>query len=445
MTLRLRKMAELSEQLRGVESDFAHWSGETAEGSPLCKHHNQMGRLTEQLRGMTGRIDEELRAIAQDGDDVLRQCRRLQKRILEVHRIWDYFRSKFGQRYVSWYQGYLDAAGEFAWLCYEPAVHLKKAQPLVFMNGDFSPFMLDRSSHFSPERAEGEQSPLYLRFVAALPVPVIGLPWYQVAHLADMVLIAHEVGHALWTDLGLEGDADAHLVAAAKSSALPRDRREAWTRWLPEVFADLYAVHVAGPAYVAALADLLAEAPDAVEAEFSAPPENAAHPPASLRIAIATKALERNGFTEEAAAANRAWHEQYTVDGSHLTDVDPIVTALTDGTYEGFQKQSMRERVRFDKALHDKAANTATGLVKGQPTKMSDVRALVAAARLAFDLAPGNTAPQRAVIARITELLDADTRRRRTPMRGRARPVAKTDLAAGAALYDLFDELEEDR
>ena len=40
--------------------------------------------------------------------------------ILDVHRIWEFFRSKLSQRYVDWFRPFLIAADEFVWDCYTP-------------------------------------------------------------------------------------------------------------------------------------------------------------------------------------------------------------------------------------------------------------------------------------------------------------------------------------
>ncbi|SFR29081.1 hypothetical protein SAMN04488564_1175 [Lentzea waywayandensis] len=439
MSLRERKLAELADQVRGVDADFECWLEETADGKPLRKHNSQVRRLTEQLRGLVDVISAEMDAIPADGDEVLRQCRKVQRRVLEVHRIWDYYRSKLGQRYVSWYQQYLAAADEFTWECYRlGAEHLGKDTALVFLNGDFSPFTLDRGRQFTPERAGGQQSIEYLRFVTELPVPVIGLPWYQLAHLADMVLVAHEVGHVVWTDLKLGSEAETHLLGAVAD--LPGDRRDAWLYWGPEVFADLYGVLAAGPAYASALADLLAADPDKVRAEF--PPESAAndHPPASLRIALVTKALRHNGFVEAADTRAAAWQENYPSSDPYLDDVDLVVPALLDGAYEGFQGATMLERVRFSQEQERQAALTAHAAAVGQSlTHTEDVRALVAAARLAFDRVPGDAEPQRAIVVKIQSVLD---NRRRNEARRTSVP-SSNDRAAGAALHALFEMTEK--
>lgn len=78
--------------------------------------------------------------------DILSQARELELDILEVHRIWEFFRSKLVLRSIDWFNPYLVAADEFAWACYEVAQknlkegHItkneRKEPPLVFFNGD---------------------------------------------------------------------------------------------------------------------------------------------------------------------------------------------------------------------------------------------------------------------------------------------------------------------
>jgi hypothetical protein len=86
-----------------------------------------------------------------------------------------------------------------------------KTPPLVFLSGEFSPFLHARQSPFDVEEvADAPDSLGFLQIISALPVPVIGLPWYQLTHLADAVLVAHEIGHDVERDLAMTGTIGEH-------------------------------------------------------------------------------------------------------------------------------------------------------------------------------------------------------------------------------------------
>ena len=68
----------------------------------------------------------------------------------------------------------------------------------MFLNGGISPFAISRGKAFQAEEVIGQAFPedrrlrMYLR---QIPVSVIGVPWFQVCHLPDILVLAHETGH----------------------------------------------------------------------------------------------------------------------------------------------------------------------------------------------------------------------------------------------------------
>ncbi|MCE6998162.1 hypothetical protein LZG04_25680 [Saccharothrix sp. S26] len=429
MTTVDRKVAELRHKLAGIDADFARWRAETEPGRPLRKHHTQVVRLTDRLGGVVARIAAELDAVA--GDDVLRECRRLQLRMLEVHRLWDFYRSKLNLRYVEWYRPFLTAVDEFAWLCYAPAAAASDREaPLVHLSGEFSPFTHLRETPFAVEEVPDALNTVdFLNVVTKLPIPVIGLPWYQLVHLPDVAVVAHEVGHAVERDFGLLGTVRALTRPVFRT--MPEVRRDAWDTWLPEVFADLYGVLAAGPAFAAALADLLVVDQARMEAELDGPV--LVHPPAAVRLAVTAKALAETGFPAARPAC-----------GPYEDDIDPMTTALLDGRYPGLGDRPLREVITFTAAQQANAVTAADGLLDHQRPETSDVRCLIAAARLAFDRRPAVFAPPPPgevnagdlVLDKVVKAVGDSSR----ADDGEAGPVVD-DRAAGAALYDLMDEM----
>ncbi|TQM85601.1 hypothetical protein FHX81_8095 [Saccharothrix saharensis] len=432
MTTVDRKVAELRHKLAGIGADFARWRAETEPGRPLRKHHTQVVRLTDRLGGMVGRIDGELdTVVAGGGDDVLRECRRLQLRMLEVHRLWDFYRAKLNLRYVEWYRPFLTAVDEFAWLCYAPAAAgSDREAPLVHLSGEFSPFTHLRETPFAVEDVpDALNTADFLGVVTKLPIPVIGLPWYQLVHLPDAPVIAHEVGHAVERDFGLLGTVRA--VTRPVFRTMPEARRDAWDTWLPEVFADLYGVLAAGPAFASTLADLLVVDDARMAAELTGPVQ--VHPPAAVRLALAATALAETGFPATPVAC-----------GPFEDDVAPMTGALLAGPYPGLGDRPLREVIAFTAAQQANAVTAADGLVDHQRPETSDVRCLIAAARLAFDRRPALFAPpppgevnaQDLVLDKVAKAVGDGSR----ADHGDDVPAAD-DRAAGVRLYDLIDEM----
>ncbi|MER5266010.1 hypothetical protein ABTZ99_28380 [Actinosynnema sp. NPDC002837] len=431
MTTTDRKVAELRHKLAGIDADFARWRAETASGRVLRKHHTQVVRLTDRLGGVVERIGAELDAVAADGADVLRECRRLQLRMLEVHRLWDFYRSKLNLRYVEWYRPFLTAVDEFAWRCYDPAAAGRDREaPLVHLSGEFSPFTHLRETPFVVEDVpDALDTADFLGVVTRLPIPIIGLPWYQLVHLPDAVVIGHEVGHAVERDFGLLGTVRALTRPVLRT--LPEARRDAWDTWLPEVFADLYGVLAAGPAFASALADLLVVDDARTAAEIDGPV--LVHPPAAVRLALTARALAETGFPAAGTPCGR-----------FEDDVAPMTTALLDGPYPGLGDRPLREVIAFTADQQRHAVTAADGLVDHQRPETSDVRCLIAAARLAFDREPALFAPpppdrvnaQDLILDKVAKAVGDGSR----ADVGEGGPVVD-DRAAGAELYDLIDTM----
>jgi hypothetical protein len=456
-----RKLAELERKLAGITAEFDWWRADAGENRPLRKHQSQITRLTDQLGGLAARVRDEIGQARADGGDILAAGRDLQLRMLEVHRLWDFFRSKLNLRYVAWFGPYLAVADEFAWACYQPALEhdgrdgvpaaAVKAAPLVFLSGEFSPFTHPRQTPFAVEDVEGAlDSTDFLQVLYALPVPVIGLPWYQVAHLPDVVAIAHEAGHDVARDFGLAAVTEAHLREATMT--LPGPVRNRWFGWLPEVFADLYGILCAGPAFASALADLLVADPALVAAE-SADPGPARHPPASLRIELAARALEQTGFPREAGAQRDAWAEAYGAAGPagpFLDSAEAVVRKLLEGQYPQFGNKRLPEVVAFTGPQQEAATAAAAAALAGQEPASDDIRCLVAAARLAFDRDPDgyhDAAVEGAMTAQelILEHAVAGLDDRPRASEDQPAPAPEQDRTAGADLLDLITSLARQR
>lgn len=462
MQIAERKVVELREKVAGITAEFALWLAESGDTRPLRKHHSQIVRLTDQLGGLAGAVSAEIDAVPLDGDDILDVGRDLQMRMLEVHRVWDFYRSKLNLRYVEWFRPYLGALDEFASACYEcaaqhdqrpnvPASALKAA-PLVFLSGEFSPFLHARQTPFDVEEVDDAPDTVaFLQLVNALPVPVIGLPWYQLTHLPDAVLIAHEIGHDVERSFQLTSTTRDQLRGV--QAQLPDGRRDGWFAWLPEIFADLYGVLAAGPAYVSALIDLLATDPTEVAAEPAAAPW-LPHPPAALRVAITTAALHRVGFRTEAASLRASWAQAYPSSPADAAapfadDVELVVATLAQGRYPQFGARALEQVVRFTAAQQTEATTACEAVRGGSVPPTADIRCLIAAARLAFDDGPDRyyvvpprrqKSPQQLILDRALDLIDDRPRSLPPPIGTRSLPAPNADRAAGATLLDLVTQ-----
>jgi hypothetical protein len=449
-----RKVVELREKLAGIGAEFDEWLKDAEPNMPLRKHQSQIERLKEQLCGMADAIEGRIDGLSGSPAQVLVDCRTLQALMLEVHRLWDYFRSKLSLRYVGWFRDYLSVADEFAWECYRPAQEAAgpdsaaalRGAPLVFLSGEFSPFTDPRETEFTVEKVPGMMDSEEFRgFLRALPIPLIGVPWYQVSHLPDVVLIAHEVAHDVEADFQLTETIASHLQRALKG--MGAGAADAWRLWLGEVWADLYAVLAAGPAFVAAMMDLLVADPVQIAVEASAPSRWDPHPPASLRMRLMTEALTKTGFGKEAGRLWNEWRASFpgAVAASFLAVSPCVVKELLSGCYPELCGQTLPEVLEFSKTMQRDAEAVRTAALEGIKPGAGEIRSLVAAARLAFDCDPGNytsaekrkKSPQGWILERALEKID--DKPRATDLEGSVSP--EDDRKAGAELLVRLEAL----
>lgn len=399
-----RKTSELQRKLASLSEEFAAWHELSEARHPLEKHQSQIRRVTAQLGALVAELSGEINATAGQGDGVLlRESVGLERKILEVHQVWEFFRSKLALRQVEFFQPYLRAVDELAWAAYKPArqryLELSgtdgrrvKEPPLVFLTSGASPFEISRERSFRDE-VPGRFSEAVRRVLESLPIPIVGVPWYQVSHLPDALVVGHEIGHVVEHDLRLTGTLE-RLVA---SCALADDHLPAWQAWAGEVFADVYGTLTTGPAFAGTLIDFLAADGDAVAGEWS--DASGVYPTSYLRVLLALHVLDRLGFHDDAATLEKDWREAYPEHAlaGWEDDVPRVADALLDGPYpelgEG-EEARLTSVLAFSKKQQKKALDDVERLLlKGKPSS-ADARIVFAAARLVFQKQPDRPDPE---------------------------------------------------
>jgi hypothetical protein len=451
-----RKLSELSAKLASVGRELAEWKEQSEEGGPLEKHHTQVRAVATALETLAQGIEARLAAAA-TGTAVLARAVSVELMILELHRIWEFFRSKLALRYVPWFRSYLLAADEFAWSCYRPAHNWvsagrAKEPPLVFFTGGSSPLTLPRGSAYVAEDVPGEalRTQQFQAMLRHLPIPVIGVPWFQLQHLPDAPVIGHEVGHDVEADLGLTPRMHELLDEALTASGADA-HRAAWHAWLGEVFADVYGALATGPAYVATLADFLVGDVREVARETPRGPDWGAYPPRALRVLLAAEVVAGCGLPDEARDLGKQWRDTY---GEHAApeferDLPVVVKALVAGPYEELGGGGLTTLVKFGASEQLQATRAASEATAGRSPDVDDVRVLTAAARLAFDADPqayGRKDAAQRILRRIEKAQASGTRAQvaagnRPTLSGRARD--ERDAAVGEHLFALVSEAHE--
>jgi hypothetical protein len=443
MTALDRKHSELRQKLRSVEAEFEEWRKATAPSDPqadpppepaLEKHYSQVLRVTRALEVFAQGVDADIRA-SRDAGDVLARSRLLQQEILEVHRLWQFFRSKLALRFVDWMAPSLAAADDLAFACYSPAQAAVPAEsamqlkepPLVYFSGASSPLAVARGETYEAEAVEDE--PLRRArpdLARRLPIAVVEIPWSQRSHLPDAPAICHEVGHIVEYDMQLTSRLHALLTTALDKRDAPPSRRGRWSVWLGEVFADVYGCLGAGPAFPLTLLDLLV--PEALGGLT-----DPRYPPADLRMALNACVLEKTGHGDAATALMERWDQDLAAVRAgpapdlveFVGDAKDVVQRLLEGPYPELQGRRLPDLLEFTEEDQRQASAAAEKLLAGKTPETKQPRRLHAAARLAFDKSPDGFDKHHAGEAIVQRVMGA----RETGPRGRAAAPAVDDMA----------------
>lgn len=415
----MTRRAELDSLLDGLEDELAAWRGLTlGTKAPLEKHRSQLRSVDAVLSvGIAAARAELAAGSGAAGLHVL---------VLDLHHVWDYFRSKFALRRLEEYRGYLDAADELAWACYAgplkaalTAGHTRpKEPPLVSFGRDPAPRAHRRGGQYRELLPRGGMhTRAGVQLVRSLPFPVIDVPWYYGSHVPAVLTVAHEVGHHIEDDFGLTETIAARLAG----TSLPR-------AWCGEVFADVCASLACGVAYPAVLADVLSTledepAPDAQEL--------ATHPPPDTRLRICCAVVELTG------------KEHPTAWPAPVTGSDPSATrvarALLEDGYPQFGGGRLPDLLPSASAgrLH------ADRLLAGVASGLTRVPEVFAAAALAFLTDPVEYGARRVGSRAVAEALALRPEGPRAEVRGTAGNGGR-DTSAGDHLLRALRAAEPD-
>jgi hypothetical protein len=364
------------------------WRNVTGQGQPLRRHHTQVHAVT----GTLGQAAEDFEAQmlgAENGTWIFERAGSVDRGILDLHRLWGFFRDKLALRFVPWLEDAMIAADDLAWACYEPAQRFIPADrcrepPLVYFSGGSRPSLMPRGTPYlvEPLPDGGMREPEFTEAVRSVPVGLIGLPWFQLKHLPDAPLIAHEVGHAVEQDLSL-GPRVRQLIGCA----VPKRRCAAWQSWAGEVFADVYGVLGCGRGFAAALSALLAAAPRDVAGEVREEGRWGSYPAKTLRVLLVVETLRQIGANDPPQSLADIWRETYPQRPcvEFEDDVAAVTAAVLGGPYDTIDGGGLTSVLSFGGADEERARQLADRLRRGLSPDRGGVREVMAAARLAYD------------------------------------------------------------
>jgi hypothetical protein len=362
--------------------------------TPSDGHIGAVNHLITSLRAGLFRLARNVSSAAAEATRVqtapqlqklVRRKERAHISVQAIERIWDFYFELFGQRqgrYANWLLSCdriaLDSY-QVAWLGLGEARPIPAPPPFCYMRTGFSPSTFGRGI---PLRHLGHQ---------LNPFPLIQLPYHRLVNPWTLGAVLHEVSHNLQSDLKLSKRVPRNIALRLLRARHGRSVALVWARWNREMFADLSALLLGGPAVVGSLLDVVGRAP---ETTLSYNPHGP-HPTPYLRAFISIELLRRMGFPERAEQYRRLWTAIYPNGSAGNIPRDILRTfaeanALVVDTvcfqpYAELGNKSLWEVMRFGQKEQTMVEEAARRLAAGNDPGIVPERFLIGAARFALD------------------------------------------------------------
>jgi hypothetical protein len=282
-------------------------------------------------------------------------------------------------------------------------------KPVCYMEHGYSPATMRRGVQLS--RLLGESNPF----------PLIRIPWDRDQPWQSVFL--HEVAHNLQADLGIWQENRQAVLRRILGSSHDPLIASVYGRWHKEIFADLAAILLGGPAAAWGMADFLAN-PQPRSMTYR---PGSAHPTAYLRVYLLAEMMRRMDFGRDATRLLRVWQTLYRPSRGHripaalMTSAPRVIPEVVDEiafqTRRNLAQRALADIIPFHREDEDAIRAGARRLAEARTADLP-ARHLVSAAHYALE--DGRIAPPRlaeCVIAQLTSHLreaGADASRYRT-------------------------------
>ncbi|KVV41803.1 hypothetical protein WK92_28495 [Burkholderia ubonensis] len=388
-------------RLARIDNAFVGLRPQDMRYAPSTRHFEaanaRLARVERRIRArFAGLRDWDRRAPQR----VLIDIALVERELDRARRLFGMFYEVFAQRGTS-YGPALAAHDAIAEDCYQA---IRQAAPRIFdgpllkpvcyMEHGYSPATMRRGVQLS--RLLGEQNPF----------PLIRIPWDRDQPWQSVFL--HEVAHNLQADLGIWQENRQAVLKRIMGSAHSPFLAGIYGRWHKEIFADLAAILLGGPAAAWGMADFLAH-PQPRTMTYR---PGGAHPTAYLRVYLLAEMLRRLGFGADATKLLRVWQGLYRANTGHRIPaplmasaprlIPEVVDEIAFQTRRNLAQRALVDIIPFRPDDEAAIRDGARRLAAGRDPELAP-RHLVSAAHYALE--GGGIAPQRlaqCVIAMLT-------------------------------------------
>ncbi len=269
-------------------------------------------------------------------------------------------------------------------------------KPICYMEHGYSPATMRRGVALS--RLLGE----------ANPFPVIRIPWDRDNPWQAVFL--HEVAHNLQADLGLWHENQEAVSTRLLQAIGDPLVTTVYRRWHKEIFADLAAALLGGPASVWGMMEFLAH-PGPRTLTYR---PGGAHPTGYFRILILAEMLRRMGFDADAARVKTVWARLYNPDRGHRLPprllstssrtIPQVVDEMAFQTRRNLAQRALVDVIPFSARDEAVIKQAAAALARGTIPANVPPRFLVSACRYAIEKGVSLPALSRRVIRHLATI-----------------------------------------
>ena len=278
-------------------------------------------------------------------------------------------------------------------------MHRPLLKPVTYMEHGYSPATQRRGIQLA--RLLGDSNPF----------PVIRIPWDRDNPWQSVFL--HEVAHNLQADMRLWQENQTALANRMRRLAPNQIVAAAYRRWHKEIFADLAALLLGGPASAAGMMAFLAN-PQPRALTYR---PGGAHPTAYVRGFILAAMVDRMGFAREAAQGREVWRNLYDPARGNrlppglLTSMSRVVPEVVDEiAYQprmALGQRALADVIPFTRADHVAIRRGAMQLSAGRVPTDLPPRFIVGASGLALAAGASASALSNRVIAHLASIAAA--------------------------------------
>jgi len=410
-------------RLARIDNAFVGLRPQDMPYAPSQRHFDaanaRLARVEQRIRGRFAHLSRSWRE--QAPQRALIDMALVEREMDRARRLFGMFYEVFAQRGTSFGPA-LAAHDAIADDCYQA---VRQAAPRIFdgpllkpvcyMEHGYSPATMRRGVQLS--RLLGEPNPF----------PLIRIPWDRDQPWQSVFL--HEVAHNLQADLGIWQENRQAVLRRIMGKTRDPFLATVYGRWHKEIFADLAAILLGGPAAAWGMADFLAH-PQPRTMTYR---PGGAHPTAYLRVYLLAEMMRRIGFARDATRLLRVWQGLYRPRAGHRIPprlmssaprlIPDVVDEIAFQTRRNLAQRALADIIPFKREDEAAIRAGARALAAGREPDLAP-RHVVSAAHYALQtarIAPKQLAQR--VIAQLTAQL-TDRQREVQPQRPALRLAA---------------------